>query len=93
MQARAFLRGSNFIILDEATSSVDLDSENKINMAIQKKFKGNNVTIIVIAHRVSTIKNADNIIILDKGKVLDQGTPKELEYDDSWYSRMMELNN
>ena len=47
-------------------------------------------TIIIIAHRVSTIKNADNILILDNGKVIDQGSPKKMMYDDSWYSKMMD---
>ena len=90
MLARAFLIKNDLILLDEATSSVDVESERKINQVISKKMKEKKTTIIIIAHRVSTIKNADHILILDNGKVIDQGSPKKLMYDDSWYSKMMD---
>ena len=87
MLARAFLIKNDIILLDEATSSVDVESEKKINEVIVKKMQQKKTTIIIIAHRVSTIKNADNILILDNGKVIDQGSPKKMMYDDSWYSK------
>ena len=90
MLARAFLIKNDIILLDEATSSVDVESEKKINEVIVKKMQQKKTTIIIIAHRVSTIKNADNILILDNGKVIDQGSPKKMMYDDSWYSKMMD---
>ena len=92
MLARVFLLSRDIIILDEATSSVDFDSENKINEALDLFAKGKNKTVIVIAHRISTIKTADHIIILNDGKLIDQGSPEKLKYDDNWYTNMLKNN-
>ena len=74
--ARAMLKKSQIILLDEATSSLDAETENKIQKAITYLTK--NRTTIVIAHRLSTILNSDNIYVIDHGKVAEQGNHKEL---------------
>lgn len=74
--ARAILKKSPIIIFDEATSSLDQISEQKIKESIETLKK--NHTIIVVAHRLATIKDADTIYVLNKGKIVDQGTHKEL---------------
>ncbi len=74
--ARAMLKKSQIILLDEATSSLDAETENKIQKAITYLTKDR--TTIVIAHRLSTILNSDNIYVIDHGKVVEQGNHKEL---------------
>ena len=71
--ARIFLRDSKIVIFDEATSSLDNNTEFKIQQNINKYF--NNQTIICIAHRLSTLKDMDNILVIEKGKIVDFGTP------------------
>ncbi len=90
MLARTFLNTSDIIILDEATSSVDFESELEINDALDSITRDNKKTVIVIAHSIRTIKNVDYLIILDKGKIVDFGKPEELKYDDNWYKKMIE---
>ena len=74
--ARAILKKSPIILLDEATSSLDAETENKIQKAISFLTEGK--TTIVIAHRLSTILNSDKIYVIDKGRVVDQGKHNEL---------------
>ena len=74
--ARAFLRKSKIILLDEPTSSLDSETENKIQLALKKLTE--NKTTIVIAHRLSTIQNSNKIFVIDNGKVVSTGTHKEL---------------
>ena len=74
--ARAMLKKSPVILLDEATSSLDAETENKIQTAMEILTK--NKTTLVIAHRLSTILNANKIFVVDKGKIVDSGTHKEL---------------
>lgn len=79
--ARIFLRDSKIVIFDEATSSLDNNTEFKIQQNIHKYF--NNQTIICIAHRLSTLKDMDYIIVIDNGTIIDTGTPKAIipKYD------------
>lgn len=79
--ARIFLRDSKVVIFDEATSSLDNNTEFKIQQNISKYF--NNQTIICIAHRLSTLKDMDYIIVIDKGNIIDSGIPKYIipKYD------------
>ena len=74
--ARAMLKKSPVILLDEATSSLDAETESKIQTAMEILTK--NKTTLVIAHRLSTILNANKIFVVDKGKIVDSGTHKEL---------------
>ena len=74
--ARAFLKNSKIILLDEATSSLDSQTEEKIQIALDKLIL--NKTTLVIAHRLSTILNSDKIYVMDKGKVLDSGSHEDL---------------
>ncbi|PAE30178.1 multidrug ABC transporter ATP-binding protein [Paenibacillus sp. 7884-2] len=74
--ARALLADPTIIILDEATASIDTESEVKIQQALRKLLKGR--TSIIIAHRLSTIREADNIFVLEQGRILEQGSHQEL---------------
>ena len=74
--ARASYRDARYLFLDEATNSLDANNEKAIMNNFNDLFK--NKTVVIVAHRLSTVKNADNIIVLDKGKIAEQGTHKEL---------------
>ncbi len=82
--ARAFLRNSKIILLDEPTSSLDSETENKIQIALKKLIE--NKTTIVIAHRLSTIQNANKIFVVDNGNVVSTGTHNELLNNSSIYT-------
>ena len=84
--ARIFLRKPK--ILDEATSALDNTSEKHIQSEIEKLQKENNTTIIAIAHRLTTLKNCDRIIVLDKGKIEESGKFDELIEKDGIFSDM-----
>lgn len=85
--ARALYKNPEILILDEATSSIDTDSESVIQEVIQE-LSNQKKTIIIIAHRLSTIMNADTIFIMKNGKIIEQGNHKELLSKDSVYSSM-----
>jgi subfamily B ATP-binding cassette protein MsbA len=89
--ARAILRNSPILILDEATSSLDTENEKIIQDTIQKI--KHNRTIIIIAHRLSTIMNADTIVVLNKGEIVEQGTHQELLNKKGHYFKLIELQN
>ena len=87
--ARAILKDAPIIILDEATSSVDLGGRRIIKKAINELTK--NKTLISIAHRLSTVRGADQIIVIDKGKIVQQGNHKELISQDGVYKHFIEI--
>lgn len=87
--ARALMKDSPILILDEATSSVDNETEAAIQRSLNKVSK--NKTTIIIAHRLSTIVNADKIIVLDKGSVVEQGTHNELVQKNGLYANLWKV--
>ena len=84
--ARAFLKDAPIILLDEATASLDAENETTIQEALSKLIK--NKTVLIIAHRMRTIANADHIVVLKDGVVAEEGRPSELSQTDSIYNRM-----
>lgn len=89
--ARAILKDPSILILDEATSSLDAQSEVKVQSALDELMKGR--TTIIIAHRLSTIKNVDRIYVLDKGKIVEQGHYDTLAVSDGIFSHLIKLQN
>ena len=87
--ARAFLKDSPIILLDEATASLDAENETEIQNALSKLIR--NKTILVIAHRMRTIENADRIVVLSGGRVREEGSPKELMKRNGIFSHMVAL--
>ena len=86
---RAYVQKPSILVLDEATSSVDTESEILIQQATSKLTQGR--TSIVIAHRLSTIRQADLIVVLEKGEIIEQGTHDELLVLGGAYKRLFEL--
>ena len=88
--ARAVLRNPDILILDEATSSLDAESEKVVQEALERLLEGR--TAIIIAHRLATIRNVDCIYVLEHGKVVEKGTHDELSRDDEGlYSALAKL--
>jgi ATP-binding cassette subfamily B protein len=86
---RALLYNPAILILDEATSSVDTESEQLIQHAIDTLIEGR--TSIVIAHRLSTIRKADKIIVMDKGRIREMGSHEELLEQKGYYAQLHEM--
>lgn len=84
--ARAFLKNAPIILLDEATASLDVDNEYIVQQSIRKLIKGK--TVLVIAHRLNTIKDSDQIIVFDKGEIIEKGRHEELIELNGMYKKM-----
>ena len=93
--ARAAYRNARYLFFDEATNSLDANNEKVIMENLNELFE--NKTVVIVAHRLSTVKNADNIIVLNKGNVVEQGTHKELTQLHGYYYNLvknqLELGN
>ncbi|WP_251212621.1 ABC transporter ATP-binding protein [Adlercreutzia murintestinalis] len=89
--ARALLKDSPIVLLDEATASLDVENESQVQEALSNLLAGK--TVIVIAHRMRTVMNADKIVVLDEGRVVEQGSPAELLERDGLFARMVRLQS
>lgn len=89
--ARALLKNSPIVLLDEATASLDVENESQVQEALSNLLAGK--TVIVIAHRMRTVMNADKIVVLDEGRVVEQGAPAELLEQNGLFSRMVRLQS
>lgn len=87
--ARAFLKDAPIILLDEATASLDVDNETLIQKSLSKLIQ--NKTVLIIAHRMRTVADADKIVVLKDGIAAEQGSPAELTEKDGIYKHMMEM--
>ena len=89
--ARAMLKRAPIILLDEATASLDVENETKVQKALSRLLEGK--TTLVIAHRMRTISRADKIVVLEDGQVIEQGSPADLLVRDGKFAHMVQLQN
>ena len=84
--ARALYKDAPILILDEATSALDNESERLVQDALQKLMQGR--TTLIVAHRLSTIEHADRVIVMERGRIVEQGAPAELLARGGAYTRL-----
>src|SRR5439155_11439765 len=89
--ARAMLKNSPLLLLDEATSALDAESERMVQAALESAMRGR--TTLVIAHRLATVQKADRIVVLDHGKLVEQGTHESLVAGNGVYARLAALQS
>src|SRR5205823_3333645 len=87
--ARAILKNPPILILDEATSSLDAESERLVQEALERLMQ--NRTVLVVAHRLSTIRKADRILVLENGKIIEEGDHKDLLAKSGTYKKLYEM--
>jgi subfamily B ATP-binding cassette protein MsbA len=87
--ARALLKNAPVLVLDEATSALDTESERHVQAALEALMRGR--TTIVIAHRLSTVENADRIVVLDRGRIAETGTHRELLERSGIYDKLYRI--
>jgi ABC-type multidrug transport system fused ATPase/permease subunit len=87
--ARAILKNAPIVLLDEATSSLDVETERGVMQALRRLSQGR--TTLTIAHRLSTIMDSDQILVMLEGKIAEQGTHEQLLAKGGWYARMFEI--
>lgn len=88
--ARAVYKNPEYLFFDEATNALDANNEKEIMEHLNEFYKGK--TVVVVAHRLSTVRNADKIVVLDKGKVVEEGTHKELTEKKGLYYQLVKIN-
>jgi len=87
--ARALLKNAPIVILDEATASIDPENERLIQQALSELTRGK--TVVVIAHRLATVEHADQILVVDDGRVVQKGTHAQLMSEEGTYRRFVEV--
>ncbi len=87
--ARALLKNAPIVLLDEATASLDVENESQVQRALSYLLQGK--TVMVIAHRMRTVLNADKIVVLKDGRVVEQGSPSDLLKENGLFRHMVEL--
>ena len=91
--ARALLCDSSILILDEPTSSIDIESERWFLATIEKIRQSREIIIFIVTHNVQSIQNSDRILVLNNGKIESIGAHKELITGDSWYTKVQNSQN
>jgi len=87
--ARAILKGAPLLLLDEATSALDAESEILVQQGLSAAMQGR--TTLVIAHRLATVQKADRIVVMERGKIVETGTPEDLRNQGGLYARLAAL--
>ena len=88
--ARAILMNAPIILLDEATAALDTLSESLVQQSITKLKEEHNSTIIIVAHRLATVKNSNRIMVMENGKIVEEGSHEELLHQNGPYSRLVQ---